>query len=118
VNAQLYTSSLAYFDDFFLDILLRLRNDLLYSGWMNPAILDEPMQRQTRNLPSYGIKTRNNNRLRGVIYDDLHASGRFQRTDIPTFPTDHLALDIVAFNVENRHTVFDGMFCGGSLDRI
>src|SRR5690554_5006499 len=118
VNAELDTGSLTYFYNFFFNILLRLGDDLFYPGRVDPTILYEPVQGQTRNLPAYGIKTGDNDRFRRVVYDNLYASRSFQCTDIPTFPTDYLPFDVVTFNVEDRHAIFDGVLGSFSLDSI
>src|SRR5690554_2606703 len=112
------TGTLSYFHDFFFDVFLGLRYHLFNSCWVNPTILHKTVQRQAGNFPSYRIKSGDNDGFRRIIYDDFNSGSSLKCTDIPAFPADDLAFDIVAFNIEYGHTIFDDMLCSGSLDGI
>src|SRR5690606_9263359 len=112
------TGTLSYFHDFFFDVFLGLRYHLFNSCWVNPTILHETVQRQAGNFPSYRIKSGDNDGFRRIIYDDFNSGSSLKCPDIPAFPPDNLALNVITFNVEYGHAILHCMLRSCPLDGI
>ena len=117
VDAQVDRRALAHLDDLLLDLFLDLGHHFLDAGGVDAAVGDELVQGQTRDLAAHGIESRKDDRLGGVIDDDLDARRGLQGADVAALAADDAALDLVALDVEDRHGVFDGRFGRHALDR-
>ena len=96
-------------DDLFLHLLGHFRNDHFDTRGVNTPVLYQLVQRQTRYLAAYGVKSRERDCFRRVIHDDLHTCSCFQRTDVSSLATDDTTFDFVILNMEDRN----GTFCRG-----
>src|SRR5690606_12052310 len=76
------------------------------------------LQRQTGNLPTYRIKSREDNGLRCIINDDFYTRSRLKCTDVATLSADNATLDLVVLDIEDGDRVFDGAFRSRSLYRL
>src|SRR5688572_13456550 len=83
---------------------------------MYSSVLNETVKRKPGDFPSYWIKSRYDDRLGGIVYNDFDSSNSFQCTNIPAFATDDFAFDVVAFDIENRYTILNGVFSSCALN--
>ena len=117
VDAQVDRRAFADLDDLLLDLFLDLRHHLLDACGMDAAVGHELVQGQPGDFAAHGIEAREDDRLGGVVHDDLDARGGLEGADVAAFAADDAALDFVALNVEDRHGVLDGRLRGYALDR-
>src|SRR5690606_40535575 len=76
MQVQVDDGALAGFDDFLLDLVANLGDDLLDAGGVDASILHEFDQRQPRDLPANRIKSGEDDGLGRVVHDDLDAGLR------------------------------------------
>ena len=117
VDAEVYRRALADLDDLLLDLLLDLGHHLLDAGGVDTSVGDQLVQGQTCDFAAHGVESRKDDRLGGVVDDDLDARRGLQGADIAALAADDAALDLVALDVEHRHGIFDGRFGRHALDR-
>ena len=118
VDTQVDGSTLTSLDNLVVELLLNLGHNLLDTGRMDTTIAYQLMESQAANLTANGIETADNDSLRCIVNHDFHTTGGFQSTDVTTLTTNHAALHIVVLNMEDRHTILDGCFCGHTLNGL
>ena len=117
VDTEVDRGALADLDDLLLDLFLDLGHHLLDAGGVDAAVGDQLVQGQTGDLAAHGVESRKDNRLGGVVDDDLDARRGLQSADVAALSADDAALDLVALDVEYRHGILDGRFGRYTLDR-
>ena len=117
VDSQVDGRALADLDDLLLDLLLNLGHDLLDACGVDAAVGDELVECQASDFTPHGVESREDDRLGGVVDDDLDARCGLQSADVAALTSDDAALYLVALDVEDRDGVFDGRFCRHALDR-
>ncbi len=71
---------------------------------------------QAGDLSSYGIKAGNDNSLGCIVDNNLDTCSGFECANVSTLATNDLSFDIIAFDIEYRNTVFDGMLGSRALN--
>ena len=69
-----------------LELGLGLVVHLLDSSRMDASVLDELVERQSRDLASERIERGEHDRMRGVVDDEVDAGQVLERTDVPAPP--------------------------------
>src|SRR5207253_2207859 len=88
------------------------------SAPISAAAIDEEMiEGHPGHFAANRVETAEDDGLRGVVDDQVDPGGMFQRSDIPTFPTDDAALHLVAWNGHHRDGRLRGLFGGNPLHR-
>ena len=117
MDAQVDRGAFADFDDLLLDLFLDFGHHLFDTGRVDATVGHQLMERQTCDFAAHGVETAQDNGFGRVVHDDFDAGCGFQRTDVAPFAADDAALDLVAFDVEYRHGVFDRRLGRHALDR-
>ena len=117
VDAEVDCRAFADIDNLLLDLLLDFGHDLLDAGGVDAAVGDELVVGQACDLAAHGVEAREDDRLGGVIDDDLDACCGLQGADVAALAADDAALDLVALDVEHRDGVLDGRFGRYTLNR-
>ena len=118
VDTHIDAGALARLQDLVLELLAHLRHHLLDAGRVDAAVNHQLMQGQTGHLAANRIEGGQQDGVRRVVDDDLHARGSLQRTDVAALTADDAALDLVVLDREGRHGVLDGRFRSGALDGV
>src|SRR5690606_26624499 len=109
MQVQVDDGALAGFDDFLLDLVANLGDDLLDAGGVDASILHEFDQRQPRDLPANRIKSGEDDGLGRVVHDDLDAGLGLESADVSTLAADYAALHLIGMDVDHRIGVLNGM---------
>ena len=118
VNVHLKAGLLAHLPDVLLDFLVDLRDDLLDPRRVDPAVLDQALQRHPRHLAPHRVKPGQDNRFRRVVNDDVDARRAFQRPDIAAFTADNAAFHLVVGKRHHRHRRVRHMVGRATLHRL
>ena len=116
VHPDLEARPLALFLQVLLHLLLDLVHDLFDPGRVDPAVRDEALERQLGDLPSQGIVARDDDRLRRVVHDEVHAGRQLERADVPALAPDDAALHVVRGQVHDGHGGLHRVVRGERLD--
>src|SRR5690606_29329785 len=103
VDPQIDAGAFAHLHDLVLKVFAGLPNDFFDPRGMDPSVLHQLVQRQTRDLTTHGIEAAEDDRAGRIVHDDLHAGGLLQGADVPSFATDDPAFHIVVIDVEHAH---------------
>src|SRR3989442_12029553 len=95
---------LARMDDVLLDLRLRLVIHLLDSSRMDAAVLDQLGKGQLGNLAADPVEGGENDRLRGVVDDEVDARQVLEGAGVPPLPADDPALHVVGGGLAHRGT--------------
>src|SRR4030042_3479280 len=76
---------------------------LLNASRMNSAIQNEALQGNTGHLPPHRIKTGERNRFRGIIYNQVHAGGMLQGSDVAALASNETSLHFIARERNHRY---------------
>src|SRR5690606_19118393 len=106
---QVDDGALAGSEDFLLDLVANLGDDLLAAGGVAASILHEFAQRQPRDLPANRIKSGEDDGLGRVVHDDLDAGLGLESADVSTLAADYAALHLIGMDVDHRNGVLNGM---------
>ena len=117
VDSEVDGSALPDLDDLLLDLLLDLCHDLLDACWVDAAVGDELVECESCDFAAHGVESREDDRLGGIVDDDLDAGCGLQGPDVASFASDDAALYLVALDVEDRDGILDGCFGCDTLDR-
>ena len=85
--------------------------------WVDAAVGDELVECEACDFAAYGVESRKDDGLGGIVDDDFDAGCGFQRADVAAFATDDASLDLVALDVEDGYGILDGCFRRNALDR-
>src|SRR5512146_2796309 len=112
VDADLDDRALAGLADRFLDFLFGLAHDLFDTARMNPAVGDEPLQRDPRDFTPDRVMARDHDRLGGVIDYDIDAGGSLDRADVASFAAYDAALHLVVGQRQHRNSALGDELAG------
>ena len=73
---------------------------------------------QTSNFAAYWVKCTNQDGLRSVVNNDFYTSCCFKCANVTTFTSDDATFHFIVIDVENGNTIFNGCFCGNTLDSL
>jgi hypothetical protein len=99
-----------------LDLLLDLLDDLLDPRRVDPPVGDQPLERDLGDLAPQGIVAGDDDGLRRVVHDEVHAGGQLERADVPPLAPDDPALHVVRRQVHDGHRGLHRVIRGESLD--
>ena len=98
-----------------VELLLYLFDSLFYAGGMYSAVGYQLFKRKPGDLPPYGIESRKDDDLRGVVDYELDARRVFERADIPALPSYDPRLHVVARERYCRYRDLRRMVGGATL---
>ena len=107
-----------YLDDLVFHLFGHFRYDLFDTRRMDTTVLHQLMQRQTCYLTTYGIVGGEGDRLRRIVYDDLHTGSGFEGTDVTSLTTDDTTLHFVILDMEDRNGRFGCGLGSHTLDGL
>ena len=116
-DADLVDGLLARLADDEVDLGARLGDDLLDAAGVDPAVLDELRQREPGDLAADRVEARDDDRLRGVVDDQVDARRLLEGPDVPALAADDPALHLVGREMDHRHGVFGRVVGGDPLHR-
>ena len=94
-----------------------LVHDLLDAAGMDPAVGDQLRDGEARDLPAHRIEARQDDRLGGVVDDQVDAGGLLEGTDVAALAPDDPALHLVAGEMDDGHGVLGGVVRRDPLHR-
>ena len=100
---------LAGFLDRYFHLFLNLLYDFFYPARMDPAVLHELSQCYPGDLPLYRVESREYDRFRRIVYDDIDTGRHLERAYVTPLAADYPALHFVAGKVNDRHRGLNGM---------
>src|SRR5579863_3722233 len=118
MDTQFDNGTLPDLQDLFFNLLAGLFHDLFDPGGVDAPVGNQPLKGYPADLPSQRVEGGQNDGLRCVIHDEIHARSGLDGPDITTFPADDLSLDLIAFQVEYGDGVFYGLLRGRPLDAL
>ncbi len=84
-----------------IDLRLRLVIHLLHAGRMDPAVFEQPLQRELRHLAPDAVERREHDCLRRVVDDEVHAGQMLECSNVAAFTTDDPALHVVGGKLDD-----------------
>ena len=84
---------------------------------VDPAIQDQPLERQPADLAPDRVEARQQHRLGRVVDDQVDAGHRLEGADVAALPADDPALHLIARQVQHRDDRLAGLLAGDALDR-
>ena len=103
VGADIEGCLLAGLADAHLQVLGDLLHHFLDPRRVDAAVGNELFQRQPGHLAADRVEAGEDDRLGGVVDDDVDARGRLDGADIPAFPTDDASLHLVVGQGHHAH---------------
>ena len=103
VHPDLEARPLALLLEVLLDLLLDLLDDLLDPGRVDAAVGDQALERDLGDLAPERIVAGDDDRLRRVVHDEVHAGGELERADVAPLAPDDAALHVVRRQVHDGH---------------
>ena len=100
-----------------LDLGARLRHDLLDPAGVDAPVGDELGQGHARDLAAHRVEPAEDDRLGGVVDDQVDASGLLEGADVAALTADDPALHLVVREVDDAHGVLGGVVGGHPLHR-
>ena len=97
---------------------LRLVVHLLDARRMDAAVLEQLLKRQLRDLSANAVERGEDDRLRGVVDDEVDAGQVLERADVAALASDDAPLHVVGRQLDDRHCRLCGMARGHALERI
>ena len=101
-----------------VELRLRLVVGLLDPRRVDPAVLDQLVERQLRDLSANAVERREHDRLRRVVDDEVDAGEVLQRADVAALPADDPALHVVGGQLDDRDRRLGGMAGGDALQGV
>ena len=115
LHAGVEHALLAELDDVALELGLGLVVHLLDPGRMDPAVLEELLERQPRDLAPDAVEAREDDRAGRVVDDEVDAGEVLQRADVAALAADDPALHVVGRELDDRHRRLGGVAGGQAL---
>ncbi len=103
--------------DVVLHLLLRLLDDLLDPGGMDPAVLDQLLERELGDLAADAVEPRDDDHAGRVVDDHVDAGGLLEGADVPALAADDPPLHLVVGDVDRADGHLGGVRRGVALDR-
>ncbi len=88
--------------DLLVNLLLDLFHDLFDAGGVDPAIDDEALHGNPRDLSADRVEARKDHRLRRVVHDDIDPGGFLEGPDVAPFPADDPPLHVITGQSNHR----------------
>ena len=101
-----------------LDLGLRLFVDLFDAVRVDPAVEHQLVEREPADLAPDRIKTRQQDRFRGVVDDQVDPGDGLEGPDVATLAADDPALHLVARQVQHADHALRGLLAGDPLDGV
>src|SRR2546430_14341059 len=101
LDADLEARPLALFLEVLLHLPLDLLDHLLDARGMDPAVGDQRLEREPRDLAPVRIVRRDDDGLGGVVDDQVHARVLLERADDPSLAADDPPPHVVARQVDD-----------------
>src|SRR5436305_2845022 len=98
-----------------LDLRPRLVVGLLDARRMDPAVLQERLERQPSDLATDAVESGQNHRTRRVVDDEVDAGEGLERADVASLAADDPALQVVRVERHRGHGRLGGMAAGDTL---
>ena len=118
VQAELERDRPALFAHLVVGFVLDLLDDLFDTGRMDPSVDDQPFDGFLRDLAPIGIETRQDDRARRIVDNEIDAGRQLEGADVAPLAADDAALEIVAREIDHRHRGLDGVLGGRALNRL
>ena len=118
VDTKVDRSTFTGLDDLFLHLFGHLRYHFLDTRRMDTSVLNQLVQRQTRDLATYRVERRKGDRLRRIVHNDLHTRSGLQRADITSLTTDDTTFHFVVLDMEDRHRALGCGLRSHTLDSL
>ena len=115
-DVRLLRGLLAELADVLLHLLLGLGDDLLDPGRMDPAVVDQLLQRELGDLAADVVEARDDDDARRVVDDHVDAGGLLEGADVPALAADDPALHVVGGDVDGADGGLGGVAGGVALD--
>jgi hypothetical protein len=109
---------LARLDDVILDLGLRLIVGVLDPCRVNPAVLDQLLERELRHLAPDPVEGREDDGLRRVVDDEIDAGEVLEGADIAALAADDAALHVVRGQLDHGHRCLGGVARRHPLERV
>ena len=109
MDAKIDGCTLSGLDNLLLNLAAHFAYHFFYTGRVNTAVSHELVKGEARYLATHRIKAREDNRLGGVIHDDLNAGSSLKSANITTLSTDYTTLDLITVDMEHSHRI---LYCG------
>ena len=106
---------LADLDDPVLDLRARLVVRLLDSRRMDAPVLEQLLERQSRDFASDPVEAGEDHSARRVVDDEVDAGEHLQRADVAPLAPDDAALQVVRLQRDHRHRRLVRVAAGESL---
>ena len=103
-------------EDLDLNVLLRPFYYFLYAGRMDPAVHDQPLQRESGHFAAHGIKAAQRDGLRCVVDDEINSGECFKSPDVAAFAPDDTSLHLIGGKVYDADDHVGGKFNAAALD--
>ena len=85
----------ARFEDTGIDVGLGLAHDFFDAPRVDPAVGDQTLEGEPAHLAPDRLEAGYDDRVGGVIDDDVHAGRRLERADVPSLAADDAALHLI-----------------------
>src|SRR5215471_3855406 len=116
-DRELQRRRLAFLADLFPQLGADLLYDLFDAGRMDAAVRDQLLQRHPGDLAAKRLEGRDDDRLRGVVDDQVHACRRLERANAAPLAADDAAFQVVRRQLDDRYGRLDDRVRGQALDR-
>ncbi len=116
-HARLERRCFAQALDMAFHIFMCFSHDLLDPAGVDPAVLDQFLERHLGDLAANAVKTCDDHHSRRVVDDQVDSRRFLERADVPPFAADDPPLHVVAGNVHRAHGHFRRVRGGISLNR-
>ena len=99
-------------------LVLHLLDDFLDPRGVNAAVRNETLDGLLGDLAAVGVEAGQDDGARRVVHDEIDAGGHLEGADVAALSSDDPALEIVAWQVDDRHGGFDGVLAGAALNGL
>src|SRR6266581_7219719 len=112
VHPQIKRSLVSGLLDGQFDLLLGLCHNLLDPSRMNTAVSNKLLQGDLGYLAAHRIKPGEDNRLGGIVDNQVDAGSRFQRPDVAPFTADDASFHLIRRESHYRYGPFRDILAG------
>ena len=109
MHARLERRPLALLDDPLVDLRLGVLVGLLDQRRVDPAVGDQPLQRDAGDLAPYPVEARKDHGRRGLVDDHVDAGELLERPDVAAVAADDPALHLVARQLDQASRAVAGV---------
>jgi hypothetical protein len=101
-DVRLEDGLLPHLDHVLVDLRLRLVERLLDPGRMDPTVLKQALERESRDLAAHSVEAGQEHRSGRVVDDEVDPGERLERADVAPLPADDAALQLVGLELDDR----------------